>query len=161
MREAGSEIGARRVWLRGLLFCTCTAPLLGALLAAVTSLALIWLFEERPPTFGSIHIALLIAVPTSYLVSTAPALVAGIVSTSLALRWRNRGISRRSIAVRLAAVGAGLGLSFALVAGSLAVGRLIIGSILLVPGAVTGLFVGIALPRVLWGHDRRLTSGSS
>src|SRR5262245_23992677 len=101
---------------------------------------------------------LVIGVSVSYIVSTGPALAAGIICTSLALRWRNEGLSRRPIALRLAFLGMALGAAAAVAAGSLGEGELLVSSLYLGPGALTGLLMGLAVPRALWGASRRPTS---
>ena len=152
MPEAVSAGQRRRVWVRGLLFSAVAAPLLGALLTAATLILVRWMPEGRLPP--SIPIVFAIVVTISYVVSTGPAIVAGIVWTLLALRWRQRGLSGRAIVLRLAVVGIALGAAASLVAASLAEGRLVVSSQYLVPGALTGLLVGLAFPRVLWGTWR-------
>src|SRR5262245_8086435 len=123
MQGRASEVGTRRIWLRGLLFGAVVAPLLGSLLAAATVLAL----KGRPP--ASILVLFLVSVTTAYIVATGPALVAAIICTSLALYWRSRGISRRPIVLRLAVLGIALGAGSAVVSGSLAEGHFIIRSL--------------------------------
>ena len=91
------------------------------------------------------------AVAVSYVVTTVPALMATILCTSLALRWERRGLSRGRIGLLLAGVGAVLGVAAGLVAATIADFETRVGAEYLVPGALTGLLVGIALPRVLWG----------
>src|SRR5262245_61258484 len=149
MRMEASEVGTRRVWLRGLLFSAFGAPLLGALLAGTTIITAKSLQAGRPPP--SIPMVIAIAVTVSYIVSTGPALAAGILCTSLALHWRSQGLSRRPIVLRLAVVGIALGAAAALVGASLSEGQLVVSSLYLGPGAVTGLLMGLAFPRALWG----------
>ena len=146
-------MGTRRVWFRGLLYSAFGAPLVGALWTGATLIAVRWLRGGTLPP--SIPMVLVIAVSVSYVVSTGPALVGGVVCTSLALRWRNQGLSRRSIVLRLAFVGSALGAAAALVAGSLSEGELVVSSLYLGPGVATGLLMGLAFPRALWGGNRR------
>jgi hypothetical protein len=141
------EVGTRAVWRRGLLFSAFVAPLLGSLLAATLLAA-----KSEPP---SVPLLFVIAATIAYVVGTGPALVAGTMYISLALRWRSQGLSRRSIVLRLAVVGMALGAAAALVAGSLAEGKLVVRSLYLGPGMVTGLLMGLVFPRVLWGANRR------
>jgi hypothetical protein len=96
----------------------------------------------------------LIGVTASYIVSTGPALVGGVICTFLALHWRGQGLSRRAIALRLAVAGLALGVAAAPVAASLGEGELVASPAYLGPGAVTGLLMGLAFPRALWGADR-------
>jgi hypothetical protein len=98
---------------------------------------------------------LAIAVTIAYAVATGPALVSGLICVSLAVHWRSQGLSRRSIALRLAVVGMALGAAAALVAGSLGEGQLVVSSLYLVPGVATGSLMGLGFPRVLWGAHRR------
>src|SRR5262245_17612711 len=146
MQAEAPRVGVRRIWLRGLLFSALAAPLLGGLLAGSTLLAV----RSRPPP--SISLMLAIAVTISYVVATGPALVAGIITTSLAIRWQRQGLSRLPIVLRLTVVCMALGAAAALVGASLAVGRLVVDSLYLGPGVLTGLFMGFIFPRVLWGR---------
>ena len=148
MQARDSKDGGRGIWLRGLLFSVLGAPLLGAVLAAAAVMGV----RSRPPP--SISLVLLTAVTVSYIVSTGPALLAGILCTSLALHWQNQGLSRRLVVLRLGGVGLALGVVAAFVAASLGEGRLVGSLVYLGPGAVTGLLVGLAFPRVLWGANR-------
>ena len=147
-----------RIWVRGLLFSVFAAPLLAALLASATIIIVRWLPDGMLPP--SIPMVVAIGVTVSYVVFTGPALVAGIIWTSLAIRWQNRGLSRRSIVLRLTVVGIGLGAAAALVAASLSEGRLVASTRFLGPGAVTGVLMGCAFPRVLWGARRRRPGAS-
>ena len=137
------------IWLRGLLFSVFAAPLLGALLASAAIIIVRWLADGRLPP--SIPIVFAIGVTVSYVVSTGPALVAGLIWTSLALRWQKQGLAVRWIVLRLSVVGIGLGAAAALVAASLSEGRLVASAQYLGPGAVTGVLMGCAFPRILWG----------
>src|SRR5262245_20374155 len=159
MRVEASELGGRRVWLRGLLFSAFAAPLLGALLAGATIITVKSLHAGRLPP--SVLVVLAVGITTSYIVSTVPALVAGILCTSAALRWRTEGPSGRTSVLRLAVVGAVLGAAAAVVGGSLAEGRLVVTSLYLGPGALTGLLMGLAFPRALWGANPRPTRRTS
>ena len=141
----------RRAWLRGLLFSAVAAPLLGALLTAATLIIVRWIPDGRLPP--SIPMVFAIVLTVSYVVATGPALVAGIVCSSLALRWQQRGLSRRTIERRLGVTGVALGTAAAVVAASLAEGGFVVRAQYLGPGAVTGLLIGLAFPSVLWGKE--------
>jgi hypothetical protein len=108
--------------------------------------------RSRPPP--SVAMVLAIAVTTSYIVSTGPALVAGFLCTSLALRWQSHGLSRRSIVRRLAGVGTAVGGAAAVVGGSLAEAELVVDPQYLAPGCITGFLMGLTFPRALWGASR-------
>jgi len=150
-----SEVGTGRVWLRGLLFSVFGAPLLGGLFVGIAMM----IIRSRPPP--SIAMVLVIAVTISYIVASGPSLVAGIICTSLALQWQKQGLSRRPIVLRLAVLGMALGAIAALLGASLSEGQLVVSPVYLGPGAVTGLLMGLAFPRALWGANRRLTSRST
>jgi hypothetical protein len=137
------EVPTRLVWRRGLLFSAFVAPVLGSLLASTTMIAV----NGEPP---SILMVLVTAVTVAYVVATLPALLAGMVCISLALHWRNNGVPRRSIVLRLAVAGTVLGAAAAVVAGSLAEGHLVVSLLYLGPGALTGLLMGLMFPRILW-----------
>jgi hypothetical protein len=143
---ARSGVGAGRIWLRTLLFGALAAPLLGGLLTA----AAVILVRSQPPP--SVAIVVATAVSVSYVVTTVPALLAAILCTSLALRWERRGLSRARIALSLAGVGAVLGMAAALAGACLAGVEACVRPEYLVPGALTGLLVGVAFPRVLRGR---------
>ena len=152
MPDDASAGPTRRVWLRGLLFSAVAAPLLGSFLTAATLIIVRWIPDGRLPP--SIAMVFAIVLTVSYVVSTGPAIVAGIVCTSLALRWQQRGLSRRPIALRLGVTGIALGTAAAVVGASLAEGRLVASAQYLGPGAVTGLLMGLVFPSALWGTWR-------